>query len=40
MKLVGALMNNPKIMAKAGGKVNEGMLGPYQKVLDAVEPKE
>ena len=34
MKLVGLLMNNPKLMAKAGDKVNEGMVGPYRKVVD------
>ncbi len=34
MYLVGALMANPKIMAKAGNNVNEGMLMPYKKVLE------
>ncbi len=34
MYLVGALMSNPKIMAKAGNNVNEGMLMPYKKVLN------
>ena len=34
MKLVGMLMNNPKLMAKAGDKVTEGMVGPYRKVVD------
>lgn len=34
MYLVGALMSNKKIMAKAGDAVNKGMLMPYQKVLD------
>lgn len=37
MKLVGLLMNNPKLMKKAGNKVNEGMIGPYKKVLDSIE---
>ena len=32
--LVGALMNNKKLKAKAGAKMNEGMIGPYKKVLD------
>ena len=34
MKLVGMLMNNPKLMAKAGNKMTEGMIGPYRKVVD------
>ena len=34
MYLVGALMSNKKLMKKAGGKVTEGMLAPYKKVLD------
>ncbi len=34
MKLVGMLMNNPKLMAKAGDKMTQGMVGPYRKVLD------
>lgn len=37
MKLVGMLMNNPKLMAKAGNAMNEGMIGPYKKVLDSIE---
>ena len=36
MKLVGILMNSPKLMAKAGDKVTEGMVGPYRKVVDNV----
>ena len=32
---VGSLMRNKKLMKKAGGKVNEGMLAPYTKVLEA-----
>jgi len=35
MYLVGAMMNNPTLMKKAGGKMTEGMLMPYTKVLDA-----
>lgn len=31
---VGALMRNKKLQQKAGGKINEGMLGPYAKVLE------
>lgn len=37
MKLVGLLMNNPKLMAKAGNAMNEGMIGPYKKVLESVD---
>ena len=35
MYLVGWLMNNPRMKAKAGGKMTEGMIAPYKKVLDA-----
>lgn len=34
MYLVGALISNPKIKAKMGNKMNEGMIAPYKKVLD------
>lgn len=34
MKLVGMLMSNPKLMSKAGAKMNEGMIAPYKKVID------
>ena len=34
MYLVGWLMNNKKLKAKAGGKMSEGMIAPYQKVID------
>jgi len=37
MYLVGALLASPKVKAKMGNKMNEGMLMPYKKVLDAVE---
>ena len=33
MHLVGALMSSPKIKAKMGNKMNEGMLMPYEKLL-------
>ena len=33
MYLVGALLSSEKIMAKAGGKMNEGMLMPYEKLF-------
>ena len=35
MYLVGALLSSPKIKAKMGNKMNEGMIGPYRKVVDA-----
>ncbi len=34
MIAVGALMNNPKLRAKAGKQINEGMIAPYKKVLE------
>ena len=34
MYLVGWLMNNPKMRKKAGGKMSEGMIAPYKKILD------
>ncbi|MCD8148725.1 MAG: NAD(P)H-dependent oxidoreductase [Clostridiales bacterium] len=34
MIAVGALMNNPKLRAKAGKQINEGMIAPYRKVLE------
>ena len=37
MYLVGALMSNPKLKKKAGGKIDEGMVAPYKKVLDNAE---
>ena len=37
MYLVGALISNPKIKAKMGKKMNEGMIMPYQKVLDKAQ---
>lgn len=33
MYLVGALISSPKIKAKLGNKLNEGMIAPYKKVL-------
>ena len=39
MYLVGALLSNEKIMAKAGGKMNEGMLMPYEKLFAKLEKK-
>jgi hypothetical protein len=37
MKLVGGLFSNPKIKAKMGNKMNEGMLMPYNKLLDSLK---
>jgi len=37
MYLVGLLFSNPKLMQKMGGKINEGMLAPYTKVLAQAE---
>lgn len=34
MYLVGAMLSSDKIKAKMGNKMNEGMLMPYQKVID------
>ena len=33
MYLVGWLMNNPTVKKKAGGKMSEGMIAPYKKIL-------
>ena len=37
MYLVGAMIASPKIQKKMGGKMNEGMLMPYKKVLEDME---
>ena len=34
MYLVGGMMNNPKLRKKLGGKISEGMIMPYKKVLE------
>ncbi len=39
MYLVGAMLGNKKLKAKMGGKMNEGMLMPYKKVLDELDKK-
>jgi hypothetical protein len=36
MYLVGSLLANPKLKAKLGNKMNEGMIAPYKKVLDKI----
>lgn len=40
MCFLGAMVRNPKISAKMGNKMNEGMVAPYKKVLAAAKPKE
>ena len=37
MYLVGTMIANPKLQKQMGGKMNEGMLMPYKKVLDEME---
>lgn len=37
MYLVGSLLSSPKLKAKMGNKMNEGMLAPYKKVLDNMD---
>ena len=37
MYLVGALLSSPKIKAKMGNAMNEGMMAPYKKVLDRMD---
>ena len=37
MYLVGVLLSSEKIMAKAGGKMNEGMLLPYKKMFEKMD---
>ena len=39
MYAVGAMIGNPKIKAKMGNKMNEGMLMPYKKLLDKLDEK-
>lgn len=37
MYLVGALISSPKLRAKMGNAMNEGMIAPYQKILKKLE---
>ena len=39
MYAVGAMIGNPKIKAKMGNKMNEGMLMPYKKLIDKTEKR-
>ncbi len=40
MKLIGALLSNPKVQAKMKGKLSEYILMPYDKVIEATVSKE
>ena len=40
MYAVGALIASPKVKAKMGNAMTEGMLMPYRKLLDSVKPVE
>ena len=40
MCLLGAMVRNPRIKAKMGNKMNEGMAAPYAKAVAAARPKE
>ena len=37
MYLVGGMMKNKKLQKKIGGKMTEGMMLPYKKLLEKVE---
>ena len=39
MYLVGSLIANEKIKAKMGNKMNEGMLMPYNKLMESMDKK-
>ena len=39
MYLVGALISSPKLKAKMGNAMNEGMIAPYKKLLDTPTKK-
>lgn len=39
MYLVGAMLSSPKLKAKIGNNMNEGMVMPYRKVIDDVKKK-
>lgn len=40
MCFLGAMVCNPKIKAKMGNKMNEGMVAPYVKVIQQAKPKQ
>ncbi|MBQ7797376.1 MAG: iron-sulfur protein, partial [Lachnospiraceae bacterium] len=39
MYLVGSMLASPKLLAKMGNKMNEGMIAPYKKVLEDAKAK-
>ena len=39
MYLVGALLSSPKILAKMGNAMNDGMLMPYKKLFEKMDQK-
>ena len=39
MCFLGAMVRNPKIKAKMGNKMNEGMVAPYVKAVNSAQPK-
>jgi hypothetical protein len=40
MYLVGGMLASPKIKAKMGNQMNEGMMMAHRKVIDQATPKE
>ena len=40
MCFLGALVRNPRVKAKMGNKMNEGMVAPYKKIIENAKPKE
>ena len=39
MKLVGMLLSNPKVKAKMGNAMTDGMLMPYNKLFEEMDKK-
>ena len=39
MCFLGALVRNPRVKAKMGNRMNEGMVAPYRKVLAQARSK-
>jgi len=39
MYLVGALLSSPKVLAKMGNKMNDGMLMPYRKLFEKMDKR-
>ncbi len=40
MYLVGSVMKSPRLRAKAGGRMTEGMIGPYRRVIERADEEE